>query len=153
MLHSCWYVSNSRCFSNNFNLKLGWSGFLLQVHGHLECAILISNNVQSFGNFLKKKQHFHYILRRPLREMDVLDNRLSCYIVVDMFLIQGVFLIISTWNLVDQVFYFKCMDTLNVLFLFPIMYKNTERLDMLIVLHVCLFLMSNDIDNMSLGDS
>ena len=48
MLHSCWYVSNSRCFSNNFNLKLGWSGFLLQVHGHLECAILISNNVQKY---------------------------------------------------------------------------------------------------------
>lgn len=33
------------------------------------------------------------------------------------------------------------------------MCSDTGRLEMLIVLHVCLFLMSNDIDNMSLGDN
>ena len=31
--------------------------------------------------------------------------------------------------------------------------SDTERLEMLIVLHICLFLMSHDINNMSLGDN
>ena len=32
------------------------------------------------------------------------------------------------------------------------MCSDTERLEMLIVLHICLFLMSHDSSNMSLGD-
>ena len=40
--------------------------------------------------------HIPYILRGPIQKMDVLDKRLSCYIVVAIFLSPGVVLIIST---------------------------------------------------------
>ena len=85
-----------------------------------------------------------------------LDKAFSCYAFVEMFVTSGVFCIISTRKLVDQDFYSPFPMHLDWRFesaiLAQIENSNTERLEMLINLLICLLLMSYGNSNMILDD-
>ena len=112
-----------------------------------------------------RKQHFYYILRRAApknRCIFCLDKYFSCYIVVEMVVTPGVFFKVSTWKLVHQDFYSQFPMSLvrglqyhsssDSTFQSPKRCSDTERLEMLIVLYICLSLMSYVSSNMSFGD-
>ena len=83
---------------------------------------------------------------------------------VKVFVTLGVYFKISTWKLVDQDFWFlfSLFNKIYLRFLAVIIaqiqnsnpqYSDTEtnHLEMLIYMHICLFLMSYDSSNMGLG--
>ena len=98
-------------------------------------------------------------IRRDIRyELGKIQTRITpnthtfyLVIVFEMSVSSRVSFIVSTWKLVDQGFYSQFLMSLIARFECP-NNAHTELVEMLIILHIFLFLMSYDSSKISLGD-